>query len=235
VIQLYPASSRYSADHGWLKSNFSYSFAEYYDPNNLQFGCMRVLNDDWVAAGKGFGAHPHKEMEIVSIVLSGHLLHQDNLGHQATTTFGGIQRMSAGTGVIHAELNPSSEEPVTFLQMWFMPELRGIEPSYERTSFDIQALENALLPIVSKHAKNEQVASINQDLTIYLSNLEIDKQIDYNQSPNRKGFLFVLRGALQFNGDLVVNTRDSVRITDTTTYTFKALQENTQFMFIDLV
>jgi redox-sensitive bicupin YhaK (pirin superfamily) len=235
MIQVFPANTRYTADHGWLKSNFSYSFAEYYDPNNQQFGCMRVLNDDWVAAGKGFGAHPHREMEIVSIVLSGELLHQDNMGHQATTTFGGIQRMSAGTGVIHAELNPSPTEPVTFLQMWFMPEIRGVDPSYERTTFDLDGLKNALLPVVSIQAASPNVASINQDLTIYLSKLEQGRTLAYPQAAGRKGFLFVLEGELRLNGETVLGQRDSARVTDTENFAFEAVGGDAFFMFIDLV
>lgn len=235
MIQVYPASSRYTADHGWLKSNFSFSFAEYYDPNNLQFGSMRVLNDDWVAPGKGFGAHPHKEMEIVSIVLSGQLQHQDNAGNQATTTFGGIQRMSAGTGIVHAELNPSQSEPVEFLQLWFMPEIRGVEPSYEQTFFDTDALNNALLPIVSKQSNNENVATINQDLTIYLAKVEVGKSISFNQPAGRKGFLFVLEGLLAVNKDTKLGKRDAARITEQESLLLEASNQDVFFMLIDLV
>ena len=109
MIRVYPAASRYSADHGWLQSNFSFSFADYYDPENIAFGPMRVLNDDFIQGHRGFGAHPHREMEIVSIVLQGQLKHEDSTGHSAITTFGGVQRMSAGTGIIHSEVNPSGE------------------------------------------------------------------------------------------------------------------------------
>lgn len=235
MINVYPASSRFTADHGWLKSNFSYSFAEYYDPNNLQFGSMRVLNDDWVAPGRGFGAHPHKEMEIVSIVLRGQLQHQDNAGNQATTTFGGIQRMSAGTGIIHAELNPSQTEPVEFLQLWFMPEVRGVVPSYEQTFFDTDALNNALLPVVSKQSDNNNVASINQDLTIYLAKLEAGKSISYNQPIGRKVFLFVLEGSLLVNKDTKLGRRDSARITDQVSLQIEATEQEAFFMLIDLV
>jgi redox-sensitive bicupin YhaK (pirin superfamily) len=235
MINVYPASSRFTADHGWLKSKFSYSFAEYYDPNNLQFGSMRVLNDDWVAQGKGFGAHPHKEMEIVSIVLSGQLQHQDNAGNQATTTFGGIQRMSAGTGIIHAELNPSQTEPVEFLQLWFMPEVRGVVPSYEQTFFDTDALNNALLPVVSKQSDNNNVASINQDLTIYLAKLETGKSISFNQPAGRKVFLFVLEGSLSVNKDTILDRRDSARITDQESLQLEATEQEALFMLIDLV
>jgi redox-sensitive bicupin YhaK (pirin superfamily) len=234
MIQVYPAQSRFTADHGWLKSNFSFSFAEFYDPANVQFGCMRVLNDDWVAANKGFGAHPHREMEIVSIVLSGELLHQDNMGHQAVTTWGGIQRMSAGTGVVHAELNPSPTEPVTFLQMWFHPETQGIDPSYEQTTFDLARLKNVLLPVVSKGSTDSEVADIHQELTIYLSELDAGKALTFNQqAPRDKAFVFVLKGSIEVNGT-VLQTRDSARITDTPDLTFQA-SEDAQFMLIDMV
>jgi redox-sensitive bicupin YhaK (pirin superfamily) len=233
LIQVFTADSRFSADHGWLKSNFSFSFADYYDPNNLSFGPLRVLNDDIVQADKGFGMHPHKDMEIVSIVLDGQLQHKDSYGHTATTTFGGIQRMSAGTGLMHSEMNPSETDPCSFLQIWFMPEEKGIEPSYEQTQFSIVDLKNTLLPIVSKHKKSEQVAYIHQDLTIYLSDLGTDETLDFSQAEGRRIFLFVLEGVLQVNGDTMLGKRDSARITDTANLKLQT-QTGSRFMLIDL-
>jgi redox-sensitive bicupin YhaK (pirin superfamily) len=128
MMQVYPAESRFTADHGWLKSSHSFSFAEYYDPNNMNFGPLRVLNDDFVAPGKGFGAHPHRDMEIVSIVLRGQLQHEDSTGGLEVIRPGEIQRMTAGSGVVHSEYNSSDTEEVNFLQLWFMPEQRGLRP-----------------------------------------------------------------------------------------------------------
>jgi redox-sensitive bicupin YhaK (pirin superfamily) len=213
MMKVYPAESRYSADHGWLKSNFSFSFADYYDPDNLQFGPLRVFNDDIVQPGRGFGAHPHREMEIVSIVLAGQLKHEDSTGHTAITTFGGIQRMSAGTGIIHSEVNPSETEEVSFLQLWFLPDERGLEPSYEKSEFDPAKMRNALLPVVS-HQSSENVAHIHQDMTIYLSDLDAKANISFTQAEGRRIYLFVMEGDLVLDGETTLNKRDSARITE---------------------
>lgn len=233
MITVYPASSRYTADHGWLKSNFSFSFAEYYDPENMNFGPMRVLNDDFVKPQRGFGAHPHQEMEIVSIVLKGHLKHEDSAGHTAITTFGGVQRMSAGTGVIHSEVNPSATEDVNFLQLWFEPETYGLTPSYEQTKFDIEKMKNNLLPIVSKNSSSNEIAHINQDLTIYLSDVEAGKEMNFTQKEGRRIFLFVIEGNLLINDDTALNNRDSARITEMNKLKIET-KDGARFMLIDL-
>lgn len=233
MIKVYPSTSRYTADHGWLKSNFSFSFAEYFDPENMNFGPMRVLNDDFVKPHKGFGAHPHQEMEIVSIVLDGYLKHEDSTGHTATTTFGGVQRMSAGTGIVHSEVNPSTTEDVNFLQLWFEPKKNSLTPSYEQTNFNIDEMKNKLLPVVKKNPSNNEVAHINQNLTIYLSDLEKDHAITFTQKEGRRIFLFIIDGDVTINDETALTKRDSVRITDT-----KALKITTKlgsrFMLIDL-
>lgn len=131
MFTIYPAASRFSFDKGWLRGSHSFSFAEYQDENNTAFGPMRVCNDDVITPGRGFGAHPHSDMEIVSIVLYGELRHEDNRGHVAVTRFGGIQRMSAAHGIIHTEHNASQTEDVSLLQLWFSPHTRGLKPSYE--------------------------------------------------------------------------------------------------------
>lgn len=233
MITVYPASSRYTADHGWLKSHFSFSFAEYYDPENMSFGPMRVLNDDVVKPQRGFGAHPHREMEIVSIVLSGFLQHEDSAGHKATTTFGGIQRMSAGTGIVHSEVNPSAEEDVNLLQLWFEPDQPRLTPSYEQTSFDPERMKNSLLPIVSKEPVSSETALIHQDLTIYLSDLEKAKKIVFTQKEGRRIFLFVIDGEITVNGSTVLNKRDSARITETPEVQLET-KTGARFMLIDL-
>lgn len=233
MINIYPADSRYTADHGWLKSRFSFSFAEYYDPKNMNFGPMRVLNDDIVQPQKGFGAHPHKEMEIVSIVLKGQLEHKDSTGHTETTTFGGVQRMSAGTGVVHSEMNPSNTEEVNFLQLWFMPEENGLTPEYEKTSFNLEKMKNNLLPIVSRDPDSDQIAHIHQDLTIYLSKLDKGKDITFKQKEGRRIFLFIIEGDVVINGETTLSKRDSARITETSTL-HVSTTAGSQFMLIDL-
>jgi redox-sensitive bicupin YhaK (pirin superfamily) len=231
MINVFPADSRFSADRGWLQSNFSFSFGDYYDPNNTGFGVLRVLNDDIIAAHRGFGAHPHREMEIVSIVLKGHLKHEDSTGHSAVTTFGGVQRMSAGTGIIHSEMNVSDEE-VHILQLWFTPEEHGLEPSYETTEYDISRLKNNLLPVVSKQS-GANIAAIHQDMTIYLSQLEAGQRLDFTQQEGRRIYLFVIDGIVSLQGDVQLYQRDSARITELSHIQIQSTSD-ALFMLIDL-
>jgi redox-sensitive bicupin YhaK (pirin superfamily) len=231
MIQVFPAESRYVVNHGWLKSSFSFSFSEYYDSENIMFGPLRVLNDDSVAAHRGFAMHPHHEMEIVSIVLSGYLKHEDSYGNSAITSFGEVQRMSAGTGIFHSEVNPAEEE-VNFLQLWFLPKEEGIVPSYEKASYNIDKMKNALLPVVS-YQSSEEVAYIHQDLTIYLSDLDIGKTLSFSQQYERKTFVFVIEGELILHEDIVLGRRDSARITNMTNLRL-ASDNGARFMLIDL-
>ncbi|MFD2611448.1 pirin family protein [Paenibacillus gansuensis] len=232
MIKIFPASSRYHGNLGWLNSYMSFSFAHYHDPETPSFGPLRVLNDDFVEPGKGFGMHPHKNMEIVSIVLDGHLQHTDSTGHSAISTFGGVQRMTAGTGIVHSEMN-QGDNVVNFLQLWFDPEQQNLEPSYQVTQYDPEQMKNALLPVVAKASTDSKVCSIRQDITIYLSDLEADRSISYDSLNNRRTFLFVIEGALVMNDLHHLETRDSARITDVSSLQFKALKD-TRFMLIDL-
>jgi hypothetical protein len=150
MIQVFQSSSRHHADFGWLKSSLSFSFADYFDPKTTSFGPMRVLKDDLVLAHRGFGMHPHQNMEIISIVLDGQLEHKNSTGHSVVTTFGGVQRMTAGTTIVHSEMNPG----------------KGLEPSYQTTEYNPFLMRNTLFPIVSKDS-NSNVSYIHQDLTIY--------------------------------------------------------------------
>jgi redox-sensitive bicupin YhaK (pirin superfamily) len=232
MIQVYPASSRYSFDHGWLRGNFSFTFGDYYDPENTSFGPMRVCNDDFIAAGRGFGAHPHSDMEIVSIVLNGQLRHEDNLGNIAITSFGEVQRMSAGTGAIHTENNSSATEELDLLQLWFMPLTKGTSPSYEASRFNPDDMAGKLLPVVSQHA-SEHVAQINQDLTIYLSKLDAQQTVTFSQGEGRRMFLFVIEGELSVNGESNLYPRDTARITERSQLELTA-KAPAFFMLIDL-
>jgi quercetin 2,3-dioxygenase len=232
MIAVFPAESRYSAKSDWLQSSFSFSFGPYYDPQNTSFGPMRVLNDDYVAPGRGFGAHPHSDMEVVSIVLQGKLKHQDNLGNVGVTSWGAIQRMTAGTGIVHTEFNASTDETLNLLQMWFMPEQKGLEPSYEITNFDVDSLNGQLVPVVSKQP-SEHVAKIHQDLTIYLTALEPGQSVDFDTNVNRKVFLFVIEGKLTVNKNTELGTRDSARVTEESHLKLTA-STNTRLMLIDL-
>lgn len=231
MIRIFPASSRYSNDLGWLKSNLSFSFADYYDPDNVGFGPLRVFNDDSIAGHRGFGAHPHREMEIVSVVLSGQLKHEDSLGHTAVTTYGGIQRMTAGSGIIHSEMNPGDED-VSLLQLWFTPERTGLAPSYETSEYDPEAMVNRLLPIVSSEP-GPGVARIHQDMTIYLSRPEPERQLDFTQAEGRRMYVFVIDGDLTLNGEYQLAQRDAARIEATPQLSLRT-ETGARFMLIDL-
>ncbi len=211
MIQVYPAGERFHFDREWLRGSHSFSFGEYQDPNNMSFGPLRVFNDDTIAPSYGFGAHPHSDMEIVSIILQGQLRHEDNIGNVAVSSFGGIQRMSAGTGVIHTEHNASKENDCNLLQLWFEPEVRGLTPSYMTSSFNPASLNGKLVPIVSRQGGENQ-ATIHQDLTIYLSRLEKGEQIEFVQQPNRRMYVFVINGALRLGDGQVLSARDAARI-----------------------
>ena len=231
MIQVIPATSRYSVKNDWLESNLSFSFGEYYDESNIQFGPLRVFNDDTVQGGKGFGIHPHREMEIVSIVLKGQLKHEDSLGNSGVLQFGNIQLMSAGTGLLHSEVNPSKEES-NFLQLWFFPNQKQLTPSYEDLQYNVAAMHNVLLPVISPN-QGEGTAKIHSDVTLYLSKLDQGNELFFHQKEGRKMYVFVMEGELVLHNDVVVKTRDSARISDLTELKMKANKE-TFFLFIDL-
>ncbi|KRF43941.1 pirin family protein [Paenibacillus sp. Soil787] len=231
MIQVFPAHARNTTDLGWLKSHKNFSFGDYFDEDNVGFGVMRVCNDDDIAAGRGFGPHPHSDMEIVSIVLSGAIKHEDSLGHVAVTGVNGVQRMSAGSGVIHAEYNASDTEPMSLFQLWFMPSKRGLEPSFENVIYEPEAMINTLLPVVTPEG-GEHAAKIHQDMSIYLSKLEAGKELVFEQAENRRIFLMLISGKLSAN-DAVLETKDSARMEAEQTVAIRAI-EDTHFMLIDL-
>ncbi|SOC08611.1 hypothetical protein SAMN05880501_105113 [Ureibacillus xyleni] len=232
MIQHTPSTKRFTAENDWLVSNFSFSFGPYYDPDNTNFGPLRVLNDDIIQPGKGFGIHPHREAEIVSIVLKGQLKHEDSLNNVGILQFGDIQRMTAGTGVLHSEFNPTSDEETHILQLWFMPNEKQLTPSYEDISFDPKKLTNQLLPIVSTNG-GDHVARIHQDLTMYLSKVDAGKEIQFEQQVGRKIYLFVIEGSFTINEEVTLNERDDARITELHEITLQAKQDSF-ILLIDL-
>ena len=232
MIEVIPAAARFSVKNDWLESNLSFSFGEYYDESNIRFGPLRVFNDDTIRGGKGFGIHPHREMEIVSIVLKGQLKHEDSLGNSGILQFGNIQLMSAGTGLLHSEMNPSSNEEASFLQLWFFPNQKQLTPSYEDIEYDVDAIHNALLPVVSS-TPMEGVANIHSDATLYLSKLDPGKELSFQQEQGRKMYVFVIEGELLLQDQFVVGQRDTARISNVDELTMKANKE-TFFLFIDL-
>lgn len=211
---LHKADSRGLANHGWLKSNHTFSFANYYNPERMHFGALRVLNDDFVEAGRGFGRHPHDNMEIISIPLSGDLRHQDSMGNTTVIRQGDVQAMSAGTGVTHSEMNDSRTEPVEFLQIWVYPKERNITPNYSQITLEPEALSNQLDQIVSPEPADRGV-TVNQDTWFHLGNLEAGTTIDYDFKKSGNGvYVFVLEGDLTV-GNQTLNHRDGYGVWDT--------------------
>ncbi|MHA7967050.1 pirin family protein [Paenibacillus sp. CAU 1782] len=231
MIKVLPAAERHESDLGWLQSRPVYSFGGYQDPSRGGFGVLRVCNDDRLAPGKGFGAHPHSDMEIVSIVLEGEIRHEDSLGNAVTTTFGEVQVMSAGSGVIHTEFNASSDTELRLLQLWFMPAERGKAPGYKAGAFSVEGLRNRLLPVVSSEA-GPGVVPIDQDMTIFLSRLDAGKDLVHKTSSGRKLFLYVIEGSLNAE-DVTLVADDTAEIQLEAALRLSADGE-TFFMLIDM-
>jgi redox-sensitive bicupin YhaK (pirin superfamily) len=196
---------------GWLKSQFHFSFAEYYNPDNINFGVLRVINDDLIEANKGFGTHPHKDMEIISYVIDGELSHGDSMGNHGIISRGNIQYMSAGTGVYHSEYNRGKEE-VRLLQIWIFPDLRGYQPNYGDYNFDWDLRVNKWLPLVSSHRGNAQI-KINQDANISVIHLEKGRETDFKVGLNRQAYLVQIEGTSKIN-NLELKSRDGLEIVE---------------------
>jgi len=210
---LHKAATRGHADHGWLQSWHTFSFAGYNDPQRIHFGALRVLNDDTVAAGMGFGKHPHDNMEIISIPLEGALEHGDNMGTKQVIKKGDVQIMSAGTGVVHSEKNASETEPVKFLQIWVFPNKKNVSPRYDQKAFSDEERHNKLLTIVSPMGENEGV-NIYQNAWFSLGKLDKDTTLSYQLKGAGNGvYAFLLNGDVTIN-DIVLNKRDGLGIWD---------------------
>ncbi|EAQ81975.1 pirin family protein [Blastopirellula marina] len=199
MIRIRKAEDRGHFDHGWLNTFHTFSFGGYQDPYNMSFRTLRVMNEDRVAPGQGFGKHPHRDMEIVTYVLSGALEHQDSMGNGETLRPGEFQRMSAGKGILHSEFNPSSDEPVHLYQIWLYPAEKGIEPSYEQKSFPVEDRQNRLQLVASPDAADGSLR-IHQDARIYLAELASGAAVEHPLPDERHAWLQVLRGAVELNG-----------------------------------
>lgn len=206
------ADTRAAFDHGWLKTFHSFSFAEYVDPANMHWGALRVFNDDYIAAASGFPMHPHRDMEIVTYVLSGELAHQDSMGNHGVVGAGGVQFMSAGTGVRHSEFNHSTSEPLHLVQMWVLPGALGTPPSYGQMDFTTEDRHNRWLRIVSGREGVDAPIRITQDATFAVSRVE-EAMVVYDFGPHRFGFAFVADGTLDLNGE-TLHRGDAVRLYD---------------------
>lgn len=200
------------ADHGWLKSYHSFSFANYYDPEHVAFGPLRVINEDRVAPGAGFGTHGHRDMEIISYVLEGELAHRDSLGSGSVIRPGDVQRMSAGRGVQHSEFNNSQTDTVHFLQIWIQPNVLGIEPEYEETRFTAEEKRGRLRLIASPDGEQGSVR-IHQDARVYAGLFDGAERAELTLAPNRRGYVHVARGTIAANGESL-NAGDALKVTD---------------------
>jgi redox-sensitive bicupin YhaK (pirin superfamily) len=221
----YPANKRGTNDLGWLKANFSFSFGPYYDPDKIHFGVLRVLNDDIIAAGRGFGAHPHDNMEIITIPLVGALEHKDSMGNSGFVSAGEVQVMSAGTGIQHSEYNHSQTEDANTLQIWLFPKKMNIKPRYDQKSFTDAMKQNQLTTLVSP-IKSKDTLWINQDATFYMGSFDAQKKIKYDIKAKGNGvYIFVLEGVVRIN-DTIVNKRDALGVYNTSSITIETEAES---------
>ena len=199
MTEIRRSQERGHAQHGWLDSFHSFSFADYYDPDHMGFGALRVINEDRVQPGRGFGTHSHRDMEIISYVLDGGLAHKDSMGNGSVIRPGDVQRMSAGTGVAHSEFNASDRDPVHFLQIWIEPGVRGIEPSYEEKRFD-EASKRGRLRLIASPDGREGSVTIHQDAFLYAALVDGDEQVGFAQRAGRRTYVHVVKGEVEVNG-----------------------------------
>jgi redox-sensitive bicupin YhaK (pirin superfamily) len=200
MLRIRRSNERGHFDHGWLNTYHTFSFSEYYDPNWTQFRSLRVMNEDVVAPGQGFGMHGHRDMEIITYVLSGELEHKDSLGNGGVLTPGELQHMTAGSGIRHSEFNPSVSEPVHLYQIWLLPDRQGLPPRYEQTRFAPADMAGKFRLVASPDG-SEGSLSIHQDARLYLATLDQGRNLQHVLSANRHGWLQVLRGAVDLNGE----------------------------------
>ncbi|MBJ6119702.1 pirin family protein [Pontibacter sp. BT310] len=232
MIKQISAAERHEARTGeWLRSNYLFSFADYYDPANVQFGPLRVFNEDYVSPDSGFPTHPHTEMEIVTIVLDGEITHTDSLGNDLVIHAGEVQRMTAGTGITHSEANKSEAE-VHLLQLWFLPNKRGIAPSYEQMKIDFLDTKDELVPLVTGQKVMEDVVFINSNSTIFYGNFSQGKDMLFQTFKIRKSLIYVLEGNLIVNG-VELEKNDQVRLEEQEVITFHATSK-ASFILVDV-
>jgi quercetin 2,3-dioxygenase len=208
--ELRKSNERGLADHGWLQSRHTFSFADYYDPEHVEFGVLRVINEDRVAPRSGFGMHGHRDMEILSYVLEGQLEHKDSLGTGSVIVPGDVQRMSAGTGVMHSERNPSASEPVHFLQIWIRPSRNGIAPSYEQKHFD-DSQKRGQLRLVASLAGEQGAVSLHQDVKLYAGLFDGAERASVSVDAARQAYVHIARGSLSVN-DTRLEVGDALKI-----------------------
>lgn len=230
---LHKAGSRGYANHGWLKANHTFSFANYYNPERVHFGTLRVLNDDSVEGGMGFGMHPHDNMEIITIPLEGELEHKDSMGNGTVIKKGDIQVMSAGSGITHSEFNKNSDKPVKLLQIWVFPNKKNVTPRYDQISLNDADRQNKLQQILSPN-ENDAGVWIHQNAWFHLGKFEKDHTINYDLKQNGNGvYAFVIRGTFIL-GQTELNERDGLGIWNTNQLTLKSTSENAEILLMEV-
>jgi redox-sensitive bicupin YhaK (pirin superfamily) len=231
MIDIIPSESRGSADHGWLKAKHTFSFADYYDPTRVHFGTLRVINEDRIAPGQGFGTHPHRDMEIVTYIISGAIEHKDSMGNGTVIRAGEVQRMTAGTGVQHSEFNHSPEEELHLLQIWIFPEAKNLEPGYEQKLFSQEQKHNRLCLIASRDGRDGSL-TIHQDVDLYASILDTGERVSIADAEGRRVFVQVVSGKLEVNGEKLA-AGDGMKIQNESSVKLEAL-DRAEFLLFNL-
>ncbi len=232
-IIIHKANSRGGADHGWLKAKHSFSFANYYDPERIHFGVLRVLNDDYVEGGMGFPTHPHDNMEIITIPLEGALEHKDSMGNKEVVKAGEIQVMSAGTGIYHSEYNHYKDKALKLFQIWLIPNKRNVTPRYDQMVLDINQRRNKLQQILSPSAEDEGVW-IHQDAWFFLGSFDKDFTITHTiKKPGNGVYIMVVNGKVEING-IQLEDRDAIGIKDTNEISIKAITQDAEVLVMDI-
>jgi redox-sensitive bicupin YhaK (pirin superfamily) len=232
MIRIRPAEERGHANHGWLDTYHSFSFADYQDPRHMGFRSLRVINDDRIAGGGGFGAHPHRDMEIITYMVEGQLEHQDSMGHGAVLKRGDVQHMTAGRGVVHSEFNHSQNEPLRLLQIWIFPEKRGLAPDYQDRHFDESGKRNRLRLVASPDGRDGSLI-INQDVALYDAELSYGKEVRLALHPGRNAWVQVISGDLTINGK-PLKAGDGAAVTGETGLILAGQSEKAELLVFDL-
>ena len=231
MIDIIRSDTRGGADHGWLKAKHTFSFAEYYDPERIQFGPLRVINEDRIAPAQGFGTHPHRDMEIVTYPISGAIEHKDSMGNGTIIRAGEVQRMTAGTGVLHSEFNHSKDEELHLLQIWMLPEKQGLEPGYEQLAFSREQKLNRLRLIASRDGREGSI-TVHQKVDLYASVLEAGNSVEQQTDASKLLFLQLIEGELEVNGESVA-AGDGVQLQGLESLRISAVRD-AEFLLFDM-
>ncbi len=229
MIDIIQSETRGSADHGWLKSKHTFSFADYHNPAMMGFAKLRVINEDWIEPGQGFGTHPHRDMEIVTYMIDGALEHKDSMGNGSVIRPGELQRMTAGTGVFHSEFNHSDEDQAHLLQIWILPERNGLEPGYEQKLFPREEKLNQWRLVGSRDGRDGSL-TIHQDVNLWSAVLDEGAELDYAFDGRRRSFLQVVRGGIEVDGQ-ALGAGDAVASQDEDALAVRATEEAELLLF----